>query len=139
MLLEQLVNGIAIGMSYALVAVGYSMVFGVLRLVNFSHSAVYTFGAFVVWFCIYTLNLNVFLSILISIGITGFLGVALDKMALEPLRKKGEPGIPSLITTIGMSYIIVNLLNIAFGSQIKRFPDLFNWGNFELFGATIGW
>ena len=139
MLLEQLVNGIAIGMSYALVAVGYSMVFGVLRLVNFSYSAVYTFGAFVVWFCIYTLNLNVFLSILISIGITGFLGVALDKMALEPLRKKGEPGIPSLITTIGMSYIIVNLLNIAFGSQIKRFPDLFNWGNFELFGATIGW
>ena len=83
MLLEQLVNGIAIGMSYALVAVGYSMVFGVLRLVNFSHSAVYPFGAFVVWFCIYTLNLNVFLSILISIGITGFLGVALDKMALE--------------------------------------------------------
>ena len=139
MFLEQLVNGIAIGMSYALVAVGYTMVFGVLRLINFSHGAVYTFGAFAVWFCMETLHLGVIPSVLLGVVITGLLGVGLNKLALEPLRKKGEPGIPALITTIGMSYIIVNLLNIAFGSQIKRFPDLFNWGQINVLGATIGW
>lgn len=139
MFFEQLVNGIAIGMSYALVAVGYTMVFGVLRLINFSHGAVYTFGAFVVWFCIETLKISVVPAIFIGTIVTGLLGVGLNKLALEPLRKKGEPGIPALITTIGMSYIIINLLNIAFGSQIKRFPALFDWGQIAVFGATIGW
>lgn len=139
MLLEQLINGIAIGMSYALVAVGYSMVFGVLRLVNFSHGAVYTFGAFAVWFCVSVLGLHVVWAILISVLITGALGILIDKVALSPLRKKGSSGIAALITTIGISYIITNLLDIAFGAQIKRFPDIFNWGYFSVFGATIGW
>lgn len=139
MFLEQLINGIAIGMSYALVAVGYSMVFGVLRLINFAHGSVYTFGAFVVWFCVDKLGMNVLLAVLMGIIVTGLLGVGLNKLALEPLRKKGEPGVPALITTIGMSYIIINLLNIAFGAQITRFPAIFNWGQFEVLGATVSW
>lgn len=139
MFLEQIINGIAIGMSYALVAVGYSMVFGVLRLINFSHSAVFTFGAFAVWVGVEALHLNVALSILLSIVITGFLGIGLNKMALEPLRKKGETGMPALITTIGMSYIIVNVLTIVFGAQIRRFPAIFNWGQIKILGASIGW
>lgn len=139
MFLEQIVNRIAIGMSYALVAVGYSMVFGVLRLINFSHSAVFTFGAFAVWVGVEMLHLNVFLAILAGVAITGVLGIGLNKTALEPLRKKGETGMPALITTIGMSYIIINVLTIVFGSQMRRFPALFNWGQIHIFGAAIGW
>ncbi len=139
MFLEQLVNGIALGMSYALVAVGYSMIFGVLRLINFSHGATYTVGAFVVWFLVSNYKFPVFLAVILSVVITGLLGVIINKIGLEPLRKKGEPGIPALITTIGMSYIIINCLDIAFGAQIKRFPPIFQWGLFKIFGATIGW
>lgn len=139
MLFEQIVNGIALGASYALVAVGYSMVFGVLRLINFAHGAVYTFGAFTVWFLCDKFAIPVPLAILISIVMTGFLGVVLNKIGLEPLRKKGEPGIPALITTVGISYVIINVLNIAFGAEIKRFPAIFNYGSFKIFGSTISW
>lgn len=139
MLLEQLVNGIALGASYALFAVGYSMVFGVLRLINFAHGAVYTFGAFAVWVLAVRFAVPTPLAILIAISLSGILGVILDKMGLEPLRKKGEYGIPALITTVGMSYIIINVLNIVFGAQIKRSPAIFNYGNFKVFGATITW
>lgn len=139
MFLEQLVNGIALGASYALFAVGYSMVFGVLRLINFAHGAVYTFGAFMVWVFAVWLALPTPLAILIAICLSGLLGVLLDKFGLEPLRKKGEYGIPALITTVGMSYIITNVLNIVFGAQIKRFPALFNYGTFKVLGATITW
>ena len=139
MLLEQLINGIALGASYALVAVGYSMVFGVLRLINFAHGAVYTFGAFTVWTLSSKFHVPLALSIIISIGLTGFLGVLLNKIGLEPLRKKGEPGIPALITTVGISYIIINTLNIVFGAEIKRFPAIFNFGTFNFYGSTISY
>ncbi|HBR04110.1 MAG TPA: branched-chain amino acid ABC transporter permease [Ruminiclostridium sp.] len=139
MFVEQLINGLAIGTIYALVAVGYSLVFGILRLVNFTHSSVYTLGAFMVYVGVEYLHLNIFLAILFSLVTTGFAGVMIDKMGLEPLRKKGASKISAMITTIGLSYIIINCLNIAFGSQIIRFPDLFNYGTFKLLGATIAW
>ena len=139
MFVEQLINGLAIGTIYALVAVGYSLVFGILRLVNFTHSSVYTLGAFMVYVGVEYLHLNIFLAILFSLVTTGFAGVMIDKMGLEPLRKKGASKISAMITTIGLSYVIINCLNIAFGSQIIRFPDLFNYGTFKLLGATIAW
>ena len=139
MFVEQLINGLAIGTIYALVAVGYSLVFGILRLVNLTHSSVYTLGAFMVYVGVEYLHLNIFLAILFSLVTTGFAGVMIDKMGLEPLRKKGASKISAMITTIGLSYIIINCLNIAFGSQIIRFPDLFNYGTFKLLGATIAW
>lgn len=139
MFLEQLVNGIAIGMIYSLVAVGYSMIFGILRLINFSHGAIYTLSAFLVYAGMEYLHLSIEVSLILSFILTGCAGMLIDKLGLEPLRKKGAGGIATLITTIGLSYIIINCLNIIFGSQIKRFPALFNYGTFKLLGATINW
>ena len=127
MLLQQIMNGITIGMTYALIAVGYSLVFGILRLVNFSHGSVYAFGANSILFLI-SLNFGVVPSILAGILLTGILGVAVDKTALEPLRKKNAEGITSLITTIGVSSVITNLLIARLGSQKKSFPSLFPAG-----------
>ena len=95
------INGLALGMAYALIAVGYSMVFGVLRLINFSHSAVYAFGAYMVYFFV-SLNFGLLPGILVSILLSGLLALLINKVALEPLRKKKSIPIATLITTIGM-------------------------------------
>lgn len=127
MLLQQIMNGVTIGMTYALIAVGYSLVFGILRLVNFSHGSVYAFGANSILFLI-SLNIGIIPAILIGILLTGILGVLIDKTALEPLRKKSAEGITSLITTIGVSSVITNLLIARLGSQKRAFPALFPSG-----------
>jgi len=110
-LIGTLINGLALGMAYALIAVGYSMVFGVLRLINFSHGAVYAFGAYMVYFFV-SLKFGLLPAILLSVVASGILALLIDKAALEPLRKKKSMPIATLITTIGMSFIIQNFLSI---------------------------
>lgn len=124
-LLGAIINGFALGMAYALIAVGYSMVFGVLRLINFSHGSVYAFGAYMVYFFV-SLKIGLFPAILLAIVLSGLLALAIDKVALEPLRKKESIPIATLITTIGMSFIIQNMLSIEyiFGSEKHGFPSL---------------
>lgn len=137
MFLEQLINGITLGMVYALIAVGYSLVFGILRLVNFSHGSVYAFGAHFALLFI-SMNIGIIPAIALSVILTGVLGVVIDKSALQPLRSKKSKPIAALITTIGISYIIQNLLMIGFGSQTKFFPKLFDYGTVNILGSQIG-
>ena len=127
MFLQFVFSGLAIGMAYALVAVGYSLVFGILRLINFSHGSVYAFGAHMVLMFI-GFQWGPWYGVLASLILTGILGVLIDKVALAPLRKKRSVPIASLITTIGVSYIIQNLLMIIFGSERKSFPNFFDFG-----------
>ncbi len=123
-------------MAYALIAVGYSLVFGILRLINFSHGSVYAFGAhFALLFVGF--QFGVFPAILLSIVFTGLLGVVIDKTALAPLRKKNSIRIASLITTIGISNIIQNLLMIFFGSEKKSFPAFFDFGMIDIGIAQV--
>ena len=136
MLLQQIINGLALGMVYALVAVGFSLVFGILRLVNFSHSAVYAFGAHLTLLFI-GLAFGPVPAVLMAVLITGVLGVVIDKVALAPLRKKQSIPIAGLITTIGISYVIQNVLTIVWGSGRRSFPQLFTFSSFELFGVMI--
>lgn len=136
MLGQQIFNGLTLGMAYALIAVGYSLVFGILRLVNFSHGSIYAFGAHMAMFLI-SFQFGIIPAIFASMIITGILGIVIDKTALEPLRKKKSMPIASLITTIGISNIIMNLLTVAFGSQKKPFPALFNYGSIQFGNVTI--
>lgn len=136
MILQQLFNGLALGMAYALIAVGYSLVFGILRLVNFSHGAVYAFGAHAVIFLV-GFNFGLIPAIILGVALTGILGIVIDKVALQPLRKKKSPPISSLITTIGISYIIQNLLMMGFGSEKRPFPQLFENKAFQVAGAQV--
>ena len=108
-LLGAIVNGLALGMAYALISVGYSRVFGVLRLINFSHGSVYAFGAYMVFFFT-SIKVGLIPSILIAILLSGLLALTIDKVALEPLRKKKSLPIATLITTIGMSFVIQNTI-----------------------------
>ncbi|MCI8741056.1 MAG: branched-chain amino acid ABC transporter permease [Lachnospiraceae bacterium] len=136
MLTQQIFNGLALGMAYALIAVGYSLVFGILRLVNFSHGSVYAFGAHMVLLFV-GMRFGVVPAILLSMVLTGILGILIDKAALEPLRKKNSPGITSLITTIGISNVVQNLLMIFFNSERKPLPAFLNFGMVEIGSIRI--
>ena len=133
-----MINGLALGMAYALIAVGYSLVFGVLRLINFSHGTIYAFGAYMVYFFV-SLKFGLFPAILLSIITSGILALLIDKMALEPLRKKESIPIATLITTVGVSFIIQNFLSIEyiFTSEKKGFPSLNLFGNIIIGNVTI--
>ncbi len=136
MLGQQIFNGLALGMGYALIAVGYSLIFGILRLVNFSHGAVYAFGAEIAMIFI-GLKFGVFPGIIVAMVLTGLLGICIDKVALEPLRKKKSKPIASLITTIGISNIITNLLIVFLGSEKRNFPSIFTEGNVKIVNTVL--
>lgn len=133
-----IINGLALGMAYALIAVGYSMVFGILRLINFSHAAVYTFGAYMVYLFT-SIQFGVLPAILLAVLLSGVLALIINKLTLEPLRKKKSTPIATLVTTIGVSFIIQNVLAVegVFGSQKRSFPNLNLFSNLVIGNLTI--
>ncbi len=128
------INGLVLGMAYALIAVGYSLVFGILRLINFAHGSIYVFGAYMVYLFV-SLQVGLFPSILLAI----LLALLVDKITLEPLRKKNSMLISDLITTVGVSFIIQNVLSVekVFGSERKVFPSLNLFSNITIGHITI--
>lgn len=119
-LLQQMINGISLGSMYALVAIGYTMVYGVLRLINFAHGDILMVGAFLGFFGISVLELPFFAAALLAIFGSAFLGILIDKVAYKPLRK--APRISLLITAIGVSFFLENSFNVLFGGVPKAFP-----------------
>lgn len=136
--LGAIINGLVLGMAYALIAVGYSLVFGILRLINFAHGSIYAFGAYMVYFFV-SLKLGLLPAIIAAIILSGILALLLDKITLEPLRKKESPPIANLITTVGVSFIIQNFLSVEyiFGSEKIVFPSLNLFGSFQIGNITI--
>lgn len=135
-IIEQIINGISLGMVYGLIAVGYSLVFGILKLVNFSHGSVYAFGAHMALMFI-TFRFGFIIGVLLSVILTGILGILIDWTALRPLRDKNSLPISALITTIGISYIIQNGLMIVFGSERKSFPRIIEVSYITISGLII--
>ena len=143
MLLQQLINGLVIGSTYALVTIGFNMVYGVLELTNFAHSSFYMLAAYIGQFILlkFFINISVPIALIItfltSIIITASLGALMDKIALEPIRiKKGAP-ISSLISTVGVQTIINNSVLLIFGTVPLYFPDLLKLGKFTIYGGTV--
>lgn len=136
MLLEQILNGIMLGMVYALIAVGYSLVFGILRLLNMAHGSIYAFGAHMALFAV-AMQWGLPAAFVFAIVMTGLLGMVMDSVILAPLRAKHAPNITCLISVIGVSYIVQNMMMICFDSTKKTFPKLFDYGNVEVFGIVL--
>jgi len=116
--LQQLVNGASLGSMYALIAIGYTMVYGVLRLINFAHGDIMMVGAFLTYMATAA---GLPFSVAVLIGILGsvIVGVLTDKIAYKPLRE--APKISLLITAIGISFFLENLFNVIFGGVPKAF------------------
>lgn len=139
MFLQQLINGITIGSIYALVSIGFTMVFGVLELTNFANGSLYMLGAYISLMLFNSTGINFFLAFFISILLTGAAGFMLDRFALRRLRDKKAPKLTALITTLGMSMIFDNFVMLFFGSETKSFPNPFNFGSFEIGSAVVSW
>ena len=117
---QQVINGITLGSVYALIAVGYTMVYGVIELINFAHGEVYMMGAFFSFTMVTSMGLNIWVAFPIAIVLCAILGVVLDIVAYRPLRNARR--LAALITAIGMSIFLQNLALMIWGAQIKSFP-----------------
>lgn len=125
--IRQIINGLQIGSIYALVALGYTMVYGIVKLINFAHGDVIMVGAYVSLVSIpqfISLGLPVWLCILVSVVFCAVLGVLIELIAYRPLRS--APRLCSLITAIGMSLFLQNLFMLIFTPNFKPFPQVFD-------------
>lgn len=131
-ILEQTVNGLQLGAVYALIALGYTMVYGVLRLINFAHGDIFMFGAFTAYFLITKWGLPIYLVFLITISVTAALGYAVEKIAYKPLRS--APRISLLITAVGVSLFLEYFLSLKglFGPDYIAFPRPFDVEVYDL-------
>ncbi|AXH14826.1 branched-chain amino acid ABC transporter permease [Malaciobacter mytili] len=122
---QQLINGISLGSMYALIAIGYTMVYGVLRLINFAHADIMMVGAFAAFFAMDSIGFSLAFAVLFAIIISVLTGIATDRIAYKPLRQ--APRISLLITAIGVSFFLENIVNVTFGGTPKSFqaPDFF--------------
>lgn len=120
MFMQQMVNGFSLGSMYALIAIGYTMVYGVLRLINFAHGDIMMVGGFLGFFGMEVLGLPFVAAVLLAIVGAALLGMASDRVAYRPLRE--APKISLLITAIGVSFFLENAFNVFFGGVPRAFP-----------------
>ena len=106
-ILEQLLNGLRTGSIYALIALGYTMVYGIAKMINFAHGDIIMVGAYTLYVCVSLLHLHPILAVIITILVCALLGVVIEKIAYKPLRQ--APPLAVLITAIGVSYLLQNL------------------------------
>jgi len=130
-LVQQLINGISIGSIYALIALGYTMVYGIIKLINFAHGDVFMVGAFVGYYCTMA-GMNIFLSLVLAMVVCALLGTLIERLAYRPLRNASR--IVILITAIGVSFLLENLGIFTVGPQAKGVPDMINKESIHLFG-----
>ena len=132
-ILEQLLNGLRTGSIYALIALGYTMVYGIAKMINFAHGDIIMVGAYTLYVCVSLLHLHPILAVIITILVCALLGVVIEKIAYKPLRQ--APPLAVLITAIGVSYLLQNLAPIPFASIIKV-PSI-KIGGVHVSGLTI--
>ena len=137
MLIQQIINGLTIGSTYALVAIGFTMVFGVLQLTNFVNGSFYMFGAYITLTFLTIFENNFILATLCSVVIMGLLGACMDKFALKPIRTRKAAPIAALISTVGIATCMDNLVQVIFGSATKPFPDALGLPSFNVGGVII--
>jgi branched-chain amino acid transport system permease protein len=121
MFLQQLVNGIALGSTYALIALGYTMVYGIITLINFAHGEIYMVGAFVGLLLVATFKMNLFLAMACAMLVCMVMGVVIELIAYRPLRKSSR--LSALISAIGVSIFLSSLAQLLLGADAKGFPD----------------
>lgn len=123
-LLQQLMNGITLGGLFALIAVGYTMVYGILRLINFAHCDIVMMAMYIAFFIIPSDFRLWGLGFVVVILCTAVLGVGVEKVAYAPLRKQNAPKLSMLISAIGVSYFLENLATVVFTGVPKTFPQI---------------
>jgi branched-chain amino acid transport system permease protein len=145
--IDQLLLGLTTGAIYALIALGYTLVYGIIELINFAHGDVFTVGGFIALVLIGALGLQampplllagaLMMLFLITMAITGLLGVLIERVAYRRLRN--APRLAPLITAVGVSFILEGILFLIAGPNEVSYPSLLPAGAFNVAGVTIGW
>ena len=137
--LETLLNGLSSGSTYAMIALGYTMVYGIAKMLNFAHGDVIMVGGYTLYVTAMTMGMNPFVALLLAIVCCAVLGVTIEKLAYRPLR--GASPLAVLITAIGMSYLLQSVAQIIFGSadQMVRLFELgkVKIGSFQVSAYTV--
>ncbi|MXQ47866.1 branched-chain amino acid ABC transporter permease [Streptococcus pneumoniae] len=129
-MLQQLVNGLILGSVYALLALGYTMVYGIIKLINFAHGDVYMMGAFVGYYLISTFHMNFFVALILTMLITAAIGVIIEFLAYRPLRNSTR--IAALITAIGVSFFLEYGMVYLVGAEARAFPQAMQTVKYDL-------
>jgi branched-chain amino acid transport system permease protein len=124
--LQHISNALSLGSLYALIAIGYTMVYGILRLINFAHGDVFMLGGYIAFYAVTVFFMPWWVGFIVAFGLTGIFGIGLERVAYKPLRN--SPKISIMISAIGASFLLENLATVIFGGRPKGFPvpALFN-------------
>ncbi|MBQ9048468.1 MAG: branched-chain amino acid ABC transporter permease [Solobacterium sp.] len=134
-LLSYLISGLGLGSVYAIIALGYTMVYGIAKMLNFAHGDVIMIGAYAAFFAMTRFGLPVLLSVLLSMVVCTVLGVVIERLAYKPLRQASNLSV--LITAIGVSYLLQNGAQLLWSSSTKVFPSILAGGSLQLFGGKL--
>jgi branched-chain amino acid transport system permease protein len=133
--LQQIINGLSIGSVYALIALGYTMVYGIIKLINFAHGDIFMFGTYIGMLSITVLHLPFALAFIVAMVVTALLGVIIERVAYKPLRKSTKTA--ALITAIGVSFLIQNSVLAVMGANIDAFPQVIENRYYDFFGVRV--
>lgn len=144
MLAQQLVNALSLGSVYALFALGFTLVFGVLGVINLSHGAIFMLGSYAALLLVEKLALPLWLALLAAMLVAGTIGLAVDYLVLRPLRARNAPHLSPMIATIGVAIMLTSFAQGMFGAENKRFPvgtipeDSGTWGGLHITSVQVG-
>ena len=132
--LNYLISGISLGSVYAIIALGYTMVYGIAKMLNFAHGDIIMVGAYVVFMAMSSGGVPALPAVLLSIVVCTVLGVVIERVAYKPLRNAASP-LAVLITAIGVSYFLQNMALLIFGSNTKSFSSVVKFPAISLAGG----
>ena len=138
MFIQQLINGLSVGSVYALMAVGYALIYSLLNFTNFAHSITVTIGAFTTFFFLTYAMENLFLGIVAGIAVAAILAAFIEFIAYRPLLKRNARRVYLMIIGLGISVMGDNLIIIAFSGRFRIFPVNFPAESIQILGANIG-
>ena len=133
--LSNLINGISLGSVYAIIALGYTMVYGIAKMLNFAHGDVIMVGGYISFCATQYWGLSPLLSVLVAMAVCTVLGIVIEKLAYKPLRSATSLAV--LITAIGVSYLLQNLALLIWGSNPKNFVSIVQLGKISLFDGQL--
>ena len=127
--LNFLISGISLGSIYAIIALGYTMVYGIAKMLNFAHGDVIMVGAYICFYAVSRFNLPPLVGVILAMAVCTVLGMVVERLAYKPLRQ--APSLAVLITAIGVSYFLQNTALLLWSSNPKVFPNFFTSGSGE--------
>lgn len=133
--MQQLINGLSLGSIYALLALGYTMIYGIIKIIHFAHGDVYMLGAFFGYYTINFWHFNFIMALFSSMIFCAIIGMLIEFIAYRPLR--GSSRITVLITAIGVSYFLENGMSFLFSGDTRDFPQVIKQVNYEWFGIRV--